>query len=438
MDIQYLALSFSHKNTPINVREKLAIAPQKIECFLQELKQKITAIDEVLLLSTCNRVEFYIITYTPQECIAGVLDLFGNIQGISFNELEKYCKIALNQEAVHHIFGVASGLDSVVIGETQITGQIKSAYKMCFDLKVCGQNITRLIHFAFRCAAQVRKQTQISQASLSVASIAVKKALCLDSDKKEALVIGIGEIGKLATKHLLDSGFSLTLINRDKQKALDFIKELQADKKDITHIKILDFCMLGACINDFSFVFSATSAQFPIITLDMLQPLESKRFFFDLAVPRDIDENIQLENLEIFCVDDLKHIADENMLHKKVQAHQAYAIIGEATRDYFMWLQTLDVEPMIKQMRQKAKEASLQELHRAIKKGYLPKEWEEEVKIILHNAFNVFLHNPTLNLKDMANKAEGDNVLEALRRVFDNKRDSKFLNRYKCEYDTTR
>ncbi|OBV29612.1 hypothetical protein BKN38_01650 [Helicobacter sp. CLO-3] len=495
MQAQYLTLSFSHKTTPIALREKLSIAPDKLESFITHLKSKIPSINEIFLLSTCNRVEFYIITHAPQECVAGVLDVFARFVGVRLSELESACKSALGAEAVHHIFGVVSGLDSVVIGETQITGQVKSTYRMCFDLGVCGQEITRLVHFAFRTAAKVRNQTLISKTPLSVASIAVKKALessaqndALDSGArnsisnigaqnpqntrnaqnapraKRALIIGAGEIGQLVAKHLLESSVQISLINRSLCKAQDFAKSLESKNtekcdsnkaessqnaqqntpqsalnptRQTQKIQVLEWQNLAQIINEYDFVFSATSAQEPIITNDIYKPRDFKRIWLDLAVPRDIALDSSEENLEIVCVDDLKQVMNENLAHKKAQMHDAYRIIGEAVEEYFGWVQSLDVLPLIKALRQQAKDASLKELNRAIKKGYLPKEYEDEVRIILHNAFNVFLHNPTINLKDFAQNPEGDVIIEALQKVFEQKDKPKMLNRYKCEYDTT-
>lgn len=466
MQAQYLTLSFSHKTTPIALRERLSIAPDKLESFITHLKSKIPSINEIFLLSTCNRVEFYIITHAPQECVAGVLDVFARFVGVRLSELESACKSALGAEAVHHIFGVVSGLDSVVIGETQITGQVKSAYRMCFDLGVCGQEITRLVHFAFRTAAKVRNQTLISKTPLSVASIAVKKALessAQDSISsigaqntqnaprtKRALIIGVGEIGQLVAKHLLESSVQISLINRSLCKAQDFAKSLESknaekcgsnkaesNETQTQKIQVLEWQNLAQVINEYDFVFSATSAQEPIITNDIYKPRDFKRIWLDLAVPRDIALDSSEENLEVVCVDDLKQVMNENLAHKKAQMHDAYRIIGEAVEEYFGWVQSLDVLPLIKALRQQAKDASLKELNRAIKKGYLPKEYEDEVRIILHNAFNVFLHNPTINLKDFAQNPEGDVIIEALQKVFEQKDKPKMLNRYKCEYDTT-
>lgn len=518
MQVQYLALSFSHKNTPIELREKLAFPANdvasdftqsgtnepfqknsykkgSIQDFLLSLKSKVQSLKEILLLSTCNRVEFYIITHSPQECITAVLDSFATSRKIPLQELEKHCKIAQNAEALHHLFSVVSGLDSVVIGETQIVGQIKSAYKLCYDLGVCGQEITRLAHFAFRCGGRVRSQTQIGKTSLSVASVAVKRALGFirENDKNSttlkklknpqisALIIGAGEMGRLVVRHLLDCPVSIAFANRTQENASNFVCELQEEGKDISNITVLDYKSIESTLDDFTLVFCATGASKPIIK--EAKSRDFKRAWFDLSVPRNIEVVAVPKGLHIFCVDDLKRTIDENLVGKKIQAHQAYAIIGSAVGEYFSWVQSFDVLPLIKTMRENAKEASLQELQRAIKKGYLPKELQEEVKIILHNAFNVFLHNPTLMLKELANSEEGDSIIEATKRVFeelpqdkkqaresaktknpqearkeiesrakrffktDSTKESKktqstskradFVNRYKCEYDTT-
>lgn len=517
MQVQYLALSFSHKNTPIELREKLAFPANdfasdfaqnnaneplqknsykkgSIQDFLLSLKAKVQSLKEILLLSTCNRVEFYIITHSPQECITAVLDSFATSRKIPLKELEKHCKIAQNAEALHHLFSVVSGLDSVVIGETQIVGQIKSAYKLCYDLGVCGQEITRLAHFAFRCGGRVRSQTQIGKTSLSVASVAVKRALGFirENDKDttpkklknpqiSALIIGAGEMGRLVVRHLLDCPISIAFTNRTQENASNFVCELQEEGKDISNITVLDYTSIESTLDDFTLVFCATGASKAIIK--EAKSRDFKRAWFDLSVPRNIEVASIPKGLHIFCVDDLKRTIDENLVGKKIQAHQAYAIIGNAVGEYFSWVQSFDVLPLIKTMRENAKEASLQELQRAIKKGYLPKELQEEVKIILHNAFNVFLHNPTLMLKELANSEEGDSIIEATKRVFeelpqgkkqaresakaknqtrkeiesrakrffkvDSTQESKesqntnqskradFVNRYKCEYETT-
>lgn len=492
MQPRYLTLSFSHKSTPIALREQLAIPQDDLRDFILHLKDKIPSLQEILLLSTCNRVEFYLCTHAPQECIAAVLSRFSAHIGLELALLESHCQSALDSEAVHHIFSVVSGLDSIVLGETQIVGQMKEAYKLCFELGACAQEMTRLMHFAFRTAAKVRTQTAIAKASVSIASVCVKKALessptlrAPATSSRRALVLGAGEMGQLVARHLLDSGVNVYMSNRTKAKALAFATTLLEEKKiaHIAHVApsdlrvpesknpesssshasadssskvaklgIIEWQDMPACLKSFDLLFSATSAQGFVITQDMARELdsgreststdsaeskaESTRQWFDLAVPRDIDARCASESIQVICVDDLQQIIDKNRSQKKAQVQEAYGLIGMAVREYFHWIESLDVLPLIKSMRQKAKDASLQEVARAIKKGYLPKEQEEEVLRILHNAFNVFLHNPTLNLKDLSHHEEGDMIIQALQKVFTDNSQPKLLNRYKCEYET--
>lgn len=449
MPAHYLSLSFSHKSTPITLREKLALPQDRIQPFVKSLRDTIPSLQEVLLLSTCNRVEFYLYTRAPQECIVAVLNLFAQELGLTLHTLESHCQSAFDEEAVHHIFSVVSGLDSIVLGETQIVGQMKEAYKACFELGACGQEITRLMHFAFRTAAKVRTQTTIAKTPLSIASIAVKKAL--ESTPKSALVIGAGEMAQLATRHLLDSGVAVCISNRSSNRAISFATTLLQERKitNIAHITpdtplntldpsalhLLEWENLPVMLNDFEIIISATSAQEPIIYKQMCASREYKRLWFDLAVPRDIQSTCAECGIEVLCVDDLQQVIQENRALKKTQAHQAYGLIGVAVVEYFHWLQSLDVLPLIKSMREQAKQASIQEVARAVKKGYLPKEQEEEVLRILHNAFNVFLHNPTLNLKELSHHKEGDTIIQALQKVFTQNDKPKLLDRYKCEYD---
>lgn len=244
--------------------------------------------------------------------------------------------------------------------------------------------------------------------------------------------------------------------NRSKNHAISFATTLLQEKKikQITHITqeshagvpkdfgldssvlcLLDWQDMPRLFNDFGIIISATSAQELIIRRQMCEPRDMKRVWFDLAVPRDIESTCAECGIEVLCVDDLQQVIEENRSHKKHQAHQAYGLIGAAVVEYFHWIQSLDVLPLIKSMREQAKQASMQEVARAIKKGYLQAQYEEEVLRILHNAFNVFLHNPTLNLKELSHHKEGDTIIQALQKVFTQNDKPKLLDRYKCEYD---
>lgn len=439
----YLAICFSHKNTEIFLREKLTFnSDGTIKDFLVAIKSSVTETSEIILLSTCNRLEIYLYTQNNPEITASIINKLALAKNLENQTLQNIADVFVDQGAVHHLFCVASGLDSLVIGETQIVGQLKRAYKVCFDWGFCGKNLTRLIHFGFKCGAYVRNSTQISQNAISIASVAVKEANRLfqeyGSTNRTVLVVGAGEMGRLTIKHLLSYDYQILLLNRNLQNAYNLADELNAqyNKIESKMIQVRSFSELPDLLNQCDLLFSATSASCAIIEPSMVKKVDFKRFWFDLAVPRDIQDP-KSENIVVFAVDDLQQVVSQNFAHRRRDMTKAYEIVGTYTMDFFKWLQSLGVDPLIKEIRRLAKTASLKELERAIKKGFIPKQYEESVAKILHGAFNSFLHKPTLNIKSLGDDEESDPLIEAVKVVFDLHNENILVNRYKCEYDTT-
>ncbi|WP_281950953.1 glutamyl-tRNA reductase [Nitrosophilus kaiyonis] len=428
--MQYLVVSFSHKNTDLQTREKLALNDEKTrEAVYKKLIQN-SVINELIILSTCNRVELIASVKDPFKSSDLILEELSKISGIDFDELEGRADIYEDNGAIHHIFSVASALDSLVIGETQISGQLKDAFKEAFEKGYASQKLARVMHFAFKCAAEVRNSTDISKSPVSIASAAVAQAKDIFENLggMSALVLGTGEMGKLAAKHLISNGCNVILIGRNIEKTKRVAKDLgeNVEAQSIENLKNL--------INRYRLLFSATSSKEPVITKDMVEEKDFNRYWFDMAVPRDIDD-FYIENIKVFVVDDLKAIVNKSLALREAQAKEAYRIVGKYTKEFFKWLQTLSIEPIIKGIREKAKEASISEIKKAIKKGYIPKELEENVTKILHNAFNRFLHSPTKNIKAIADDPSGDTIIESVKYLFDlNGEEYNHLNRYKCEY----
>lgn len=433
--MEYYILSYSHKNTDIALRERMALDTKnpQTKTFLLELVEN-KFIEEAVILSTCNRIEFILSVYNAQKAEEFLLAKLSDFCKIDIDTLKQRADSYENIAAIHHLFSVASSLDSLVVGETQISGQLKNAFKYSYDLGCCSLEISRAIHFAFRCAASVRNSTSISQNSVSVASTAVAKAKEILGvlKEKEALVIGAGEMSSLCVKHLVNQQAKIVLINRDIKNAENLASEISKNHSRV-QIQVESFGELGALINQIPLVFTATGAPHTIITQDMVESQKEKRYWFDLAVPRDIDK-ICDENICVFAVDDLQDIVNKNLALREEQAKIAYGIVGRHTQDFFAWLQTLNVEPLIKMIRQQAKEASLKEIQKGITKGYLPQEYEKNIEKTLHNAFNSFLHNLTINLKSIANTPKGDGVVESLRFLFEQNTEPFMVEKYKCEY----
>jgi len=426
--MHYLIISYSHKNSDIAIREKLAFnSDEKLKNGLSTL-QDCDNINEAIILSTCNRVEIIASVKNPMKASSTIFKMLHKNSGLSIEELEGRGDVYEDNGALHHLFCVASSLDSLVVGETQIAGQLKDAFKFSYENGFCSQKLSRAMHFAFKCAAEVRNTTDISKNPVSVASAAVTKAKALlgELGGDVAVVIGIGEMGMLTIKHLSNLGCNIVVANRDAEKAKEVAKEFP------NIIAVESYSKIKELINRYKILFTATGAPHTIITDDMVEEKSFSRFWFDMAVPRDID-NITSPNVNIFAVDDLKDIVSKNMSLREEQAKAAYGIIGRYTMEFYKWMQSMSVDPIIKEMRNLAKESSEKELEKALSKGHIPKEYEDAVKKVLHNAFNSFLHDPTKKLKDIAEDPRSDMVVEAVKLLFGIDKEVLMLNKYKCE-----
>jgi len=428
--MHYLTISFTHKNTDIKIREKLAFNSEEKNCHFMATFNACAPVNEVILLSTCNRVEIIASVTDCQSALGDAFDLLSHVTNVTRDELEEHADVYEDNGAIHHLFTVCASLDSLVIGETQIAGQLKDAFKFAFENNYCGQKLGRAMHHAFRCAAEVRSRTDISKSPVSVSSVAVNKAKDLlgNLGGLTALVVGAGEMSQLAAKHLISNGVNIIIINRALEHAQELANELGELATVAPYSKLTEF------INRYRIVFSATGAPHSVITDDMVEEREFSRYWFDIAVPRDIDVQ-EHKGLQVYAVDDLEEIVNRNMSLREEQAKIAYGIVGRSTMDFFKWLQSMCVDPIIKEIRDHAKECSLQELEKAVKKGYIPEELQDQVSKILHHAFNSFLHSPTKNLKEVAEKPEADTIVQAVQYIFNiNEDQTKRMNLYKCEY----
>ncbi len=413
--MQYLVLSFSHKNAPLDIREKLSFEnPKELLEFLLDGE----LVQEAIALCTCNRTELLMQCADHYETLQKCFVKLSELSGIKKEVLEGCANSFFGYGAIHHIFLVASSLDSLVVGETQISGQLKKAYRYALKNGFCSvKGLGCVIDFAFKCASVVRNETGISKNPVSVASIAVLSANELPLREKSAVVIGAGTMGKLAIKHLLGAGYRVTLLNRSLQNALDFKAELEQSAQSAQvaqNLQILDFSELADIVESCELLFAATSAKSPIIVESMIKT-PRKRYFYDLAIPRNVEE---IAGAAIFSVDSLQEVAAQNLAKRKDSVNSAYEIVGEQVSEFFRWLNILSVEPIIKHLRNLAKEASLNEIEKAIAKGFLPDSIRANLQKTIHNAFNVFLHTPTKNLKNIASSAQLREIEHSLKILF--------------------
>lgn len=408
--MKYLLISISHKNTDLATREKLAFDIETQERILKDLVAT-NSINEAIILVTCNRIE---ITLNVKDSFLARTDALNLLQSVSGVDLNGRAEIYEDEEAARHLFSVASGLESVVIGEAQIVGQFKDAFKFALDRGYASKRLTGLMNHAIRCAAAVRNATEIGKNPVSVSSAAVVQAKTLMGGSLggvEAVVVGYGEMSRLAAQHLLSDGAVVTVVGRDIDKAKEFANELSPDAKFDSFAKLIKL------INTHPLLFTATGAPHTVITQDMVEAKEFGRYWFDIAVPRDIDA-ISDKNITVFAVDDLQDIVRTNMSLREEEAAKAFKVVDEFVNEFFAWLNSLSADPVIKALREKASEAAREELDRAVKKGFIPKEYEENARFLLHNAFKRFLHSPTVTLKTSMEKEGSSELLEAVRATF--------------------
>jgi len=298
--MHYQVVSFNYKHCDLEQREALAFKDEEeIRRFLDTL----VAFDfmlEAFVINTCNRIEVVTASRDNFATFHAVLGLLSRSRGVNFYELEKSARRYEDEEAVRHLFTVVSSLDSLVIGEAQITGQVKQAFKLSYDNGTAGRELNRVISYAVKCAAEVRNATNISENPVSIASVAVAQAAQEVGGSLAGMtgvVVGTGEMGRLAAKHLLRSGADVVLISRTREKAEALAAELGEN------VRVDDFDKLGRYLNRYRLLFTATASPDPIITRSMVDEKPLERIWFDMAIPRDIEEEVE-ELVRVYRIDD--------------------------------------------------------------------------------------------------------------------------------------
>ena len=428
----YQVVSFSHKSCDQGMREKLAFANDEEK---REMLDQLTTFEfvyEAFIVSTCNRVEIVLATRDNFSSYHAVLGLMSQRGDLNFYELKTSAKRYDDEEAVEHIFSVVSSLDSLVIGESQITGQVKEAFKFSHANGTAGRKLNRVISYAVKCAAEVRNATNISQNPISIASVAVAQAHKLLGDNMQGMkgiVVGAGDMGVLAAKHLLRVGCDVVLIGRDLEKVQAVADSLGENVKADTMDELPKY------INRYRLLFSATSSKEQVVTRDMLENETLPRHWFDMAIPRDI-EDMDLEKLQLFRIDDLRSISNDNHALREEQAVRAAEIVGQYKEEFYTWLRALSIEPVIKQMREHVSGAIDKEMHRAIQKGFVPQEYEDNMRKMAEQMFNRFLHDPTQNLRHSSVEKKNANCIEAVKKMFNIDTENIDFKQYKNDHHT--
>jgi glutamyl-tRNA reductase len=428
----HLLISFSHKNCEQGMREKLAFASEEETTQMLDQLVAFEFVHEAFIISTCNRVEVVVATRDNFSSYHAILGLMTQKSNLDFYALKESAVRYDDEEAIHHLFSVVSSLDSLVIGESQITGQVKEAFMLSHKNGTAGKRLNRIISYAVKCAAEVRNTTNISQNPISIASVAVAQADKLLGDNivgMTGLVVGAGEMGVLAAKHLLRSGCDVVLVGRDQEKVEKVAETLGENVKAATMEKLEKY------LNRYRLVFSATSSKEPVIKKEMIENETLPRFWFDMAIPRDI-EDMEMENLQLYRIDDLRNISQNNHALREEQAVRAAEVVEKYKEEFYSWLRALSIEPVIKQMYEDVHEAIDIEMKRAIKKGFVPAEAEDNMRKMAEQMFKRFLHEPTKNLRASSKERKNENTIESVKHMFNIDTENIDFKQYKNDQYT--
>jgi len=419
-----IVIGLNHKTAPVEIREKLAFnSKDVVKEALKELIQK-EGIGEVIIISTCNRVEIYVYTGNAmdlsgenqvEETIKAFLSSFHKIERHAF---ENYLYVYKDTEAVEHLFKVTSSLDSMIVGEPQITGQVKESYEIALSERTTSLILNYLMNRALFTAKRVRNETRIGEnpVSVSYAAVGLIKKVFDELSKKSILLLGAGEMAELALRHLIGSGIkNVYITNRTFQKAEELAKDFNGVAVPFENLK--------EQLAKTDIVICSTGAPNYVITEQMLKevmPLRKHKpiFFIDISVPRNIDPACNdLDNVYLYNIDDLQDVVDSNLLERKKEAEKALSIIQEETEKFFQWLNSLESVPVIVSIRNKAEQVRQEEVEK-FKAKYkdLPPELLNSIDYLTQSIINKIMHSPTVALK---NNCENKEILIfSARRLF--------------------
>jgi glutamyl-tRNA reductase len=415
-----IVVGLSHKTATVEIREKVAFSPNQIEKPLREL----VSLDEIVegvIVSTCNRVEIYATTRDIAGGIARIKRFMADYHHIPFEILESHLYSYHSETAIRHVFRVASSLDSMVVGEPQILGQIKTSYGYAAEYKSSGIILNRFLHKAFSVAKRVRTETKIASSAVSVAFAAVelaKKILGNLSDKT-VMLIGAGEMCELAAKHFLNSGARGVMVtNRTFERAERLAEEFDGEA--------VRFEELFQHLHRADIVLSSTGAPHVIIGPKDVEDVIKRRrfkpmFFIDIAVPRDIDPKVDgLENAYLFTVDNLQEIVQANLAQRNLEAEKAEEIINQEIGQFFKWLSSLEVTPTIVALRTHFDEIRKAELEKTLTNWKdMPPDAEKRLEALTMAMMNKLLHSPTTVLKKAGQGGRVDLYVDGLRQLFE-------------------
>ncbi|HET9219598.1 MAG TPA: glutamyl-tRNA reductase [Terriglobia bacterium] len=412
-------IGVSHKTAPVEVRERLAFPAEKIRAALATLLER-THAAEAMILSTCNRVE--IVAQGPDAQL--VRDFICEYHQIPADAISKHVYSYKNAEAIRHLFRVTASLDSMMLGEPQILGQVKEAYRLASEAGTIGSSLSPLLDRAFAVAKRVRSETGISQSAVSISYAAVELARKIFGDLagKTVMIIGASKMGELAARHLRRNGVGSVLVtNRTFERAVEIAKVFEGAAIPFEHFT--------DHMEHADIVITSTGAPHFIITRSLAEQVIRNRrnnpvFFIDIAVPRDVDPLVNdIDNAFVYDIDDLQQVIDANMKERMKEAGRAEEIVDHEVQAFCTRMQSREVAPTIVLLRETYEKVRREEIerHRRLLRD-MPGEQQEAALAAIDQVtlamLNKILHHPITQMKQMSTDPQGAEFIETIRKIF--------------------
>ena len=410
-----LAVGVNHKTAPVDIRERISFGPDVLVGALRSLADH-AEVGEGLILSTCNRTEVYCTVDSEGSDL--VASWLGRFHGLDLEQITPYLYTRVDRDAVSHLLRVSSGLDSMVLGEPQILGQVKAAFQTATDSGTAGKLLGRMFQHAFAVAKQVRTDTAIGNSPVSVAFAAVSLARQIFSDLSEqtALLVGAGETVELAARHLRQHGVGrIVVANRTVERAHALAVQFDGYAIALTE--------LANHLPEADILIASTASSLPVLGKGAVERALKKRrrrpiFMVDIAVPRDIEPEVgELRDVYLYTVDDLQGVVEEGMRSRREAAEQAEEIVDFHTEEFLGWLRSLDAVTLIQDYRDRAEQLRDEVLAKALRQLAGGKSAEEVVSFLAHTLTNKLLHGPSARLRQAGREGQ-DELLDAANELF--------------------
>ncbi len=415
--MKFIAYGMNHRTAPLPTREKYALPPEKVLKVLEELKP---AAAEAVFLSTCNRVEFYVATDAERQCLARIRKVLGRIHRLKPPEIQKYFYIYEGPDAFLHLFRVASSLDSMVVGEAQILGQVKDAFRQAYCGSMVGAVLHGVFHRAFSAAKRVRAQTEISRMPTNVSSVAVDLAGKIFSDlsSQRVLLLGAGEMGELTAKYLADAGVQgLFIANRTLEKAKILAAKLGGEALTLEGgVNRMDWMDIV--------VTSVGGGKFQLAREQVETAMKNRNgkplLIIDIAVPRNVDPGAgKIESVYLYNIDNLAGLAEANRAGRLKAVKSAEAILREEVEKLCTWYNSLELVPTVVRLRDSFEEVRRAEWEEFLKKHpNLSENERKAVERLVHDLTARLLHEPSVNLKKVKTDRDRLEYARMLNEIF--------------------